>query len=274
MQTIILMAACWFAFAVPAFGQGNSDAGAQVGAAESASGKVQTYEIVSIKPNKPGSGSGGMSLLPDGFEWRSVGLYSLVQAAYGIIMDSQVSGLPSWARSEPYDIVAKADPATVERWKKLTPEERWAEEQPMMRAILTDRCQFKAHLETKELPVYDLVIAGGGLKMREARPGEDASEQMTGAGRIKAQAVQVDLIALVFTRTLGRIIVDKTGLGSRKFDFDLKWTPDYQPAADEPADAAPSLLIALQEELGLKIVSSKGPVQVLTIDHMGRPSPN
>jgi uncharacterized protein (TIGR03435 family) len=268
MQKIAAIAIGWIVVAMPAVGQGNSVAGAQGAVTQTA----QTYEIVSIRPNNS-MRPGGTASLPDGFEWRSVSLYLLVQAAYGIVMESQVSGLPSWARSDSYDIVAKADPGTTERWKKLTPRERWAEEQPMMRSILADRCQFKAHLETKELPVYDLVIAKGGLKMKEAQPGEASKEEMT-AGRMTVQAVPVELIADTFMNTLGRVIVDKTGLGDRKFDFDLNWTPDDQAAVDDSIDAAPSLLTALQEQLGLKIVSSKGPVQVLIIDHMERPSPN
>lgn len=269
MQKVTAAAICWFVLAVSAVAAGNSFAGAQVAVA----GTAQSYEIVSIKPHKPGSDSGGMSFLPNGFAWRNVNMYSLVQGAYGIIMDSQVMGLPGWARSDSYDIVAITDAATVEKWKKLTPKERWVSEQPMMQSILADRCQFKAHQESKELPVYDLVIARGGLKMKEAPPGEVSNEEMTAAGRMTVQAMPVDTIVYAFTGSLGRIIVDRTGLKDEKFDFDLKWTPDNEPA-DDSTDAEPSLLTALQEQLGLKIVSSKGPVQVLVIDHMERPSPN
>jgi uncharacterized protein (TIGR03435 family) len=82
----------------------------------------------------------------------------------------------------------------------------------------------------------------------------------------------VDTVVNGFTGSLGRIVVDKTGLGDRKFDFELKWTPDNQPT--DSADAAPTLFTALQEQLGLKIVSSKEPVKILVVDHMERPSPN
>lgn len=260
------------ALAPTAFGQRNVDAELQTGLTDGASERAQTYDIVSIKPTRTGD-SGGMATLPNGFVWRNANLWLLIQGAYGIIMDSQVTGLPGWAKSESYDIEARVDAATAERWKTAKPGERSVEEEQMMRSILADRCKFKAHQELRELSVYDLVIAKGGLKMKEAPQGEVSGEEMTGVGRMKAQAVQADLIAEAFTRTLGRIIVDKTGLGDRKFDFELKWTSDNQPAADT-VDAAPSLLTALQEQLGLKIVSSKGPVKVLTIDHMDRPSPN
>jgi hypothetical protein len=87
-----------------AFAQGSAvPTDAQSTAVESTSSKIQTYEIVSIKPNKTGNSSGGMWFLPDGIELRNLNLYFLVRGAYGIILDSQVSGLPEWARSESYD---------------------------------------------------------------------------------------------------------------------------------------------------------------------------
>lgn len=273
MQKVTLVAACWFAFAVPAFGQGNSDAGAQAAAPGSARGKIQTFDIVSIKLHKPGGDNGGIAALPDGLEWRNIHLATLVQGAYGITLESQIAGLPAWAGSDSYDITAKVDAATADRWKKLTPRERWAEELPMIQSILADRCQFKAHQETKEMPVYDLVIAKGGLKMKEALPTESSTEY-AGAGKTTVQAMAIDTVVYGFTNAVGRLIVDKTGLGDKKFDFELKWTPDNQPIEDNSADAAPWLFTALQEQLGLKLVSSKGPVQVLVIDHMERPSPN
>jgi hypothetical protein len=79
---------------MPAFRKESAVADAQSTTAESISSRAQTCEIVSIKPNKTGSSSGGMWLLPDGFEWRNVNLYSLVQGAYGITLGGQVSGLP------------------------------------------------------------------------------------------------------------------------------------------------------------------------------------
>ena len=139
-----------------------------------------------------------------------------------------------------------------------------------MQSILADRCQFKAHQETKELPVYDLVIARGGLKMKEAPPNETSMEMMSG-DQMTVHAMTIDTTVSTFAGTVGRIIVDKTGLGDKKFDFELKWTPDDRSSAD---DSAPSLLTALEEQLGLKLVPARGPVEVLIIDHMERPSPN
>jgi uncharacterized protein (TIGR03435 family) len=237
------------------------------------SAKTLTYEVVSIKPDKSGNGEGGWFSRADGFEYTNMPLLSLFYSAYGIIVDGQVSGLPAWVRTDPYDVEAKVDANTAEAWKKLTWKERSKQEQPMLRLLLADRCHFRAHEETGELPVYDLVIAKSGLRMKEAPPNENATG-MFGNGKITAHGNSVESIVYDLSGQVGRIIVDKTGLGDKKFDFELKWAPDDQRTADNAADAAPSIFTALEEQLGLKLVPDKGPVEVLVIDHMERPSAN
>jgi uncharacterized protein (TIGR03435 family) len=91
------------------------------------------------------------------------------------------------------------------------PKERASEEEPMMQSILADRCQFKAHGETKEPPVYDLVIAKGGLKVKEATPNEGSMEDMGIGGRMIVRAMPVDTIVYALSGEVGRKIVDRTG---------------------------------------------------------------
>jgi uncharacterized protein (TIGR03435 family) len=229
--------------------------------------------VVAIKPAKQGAQNGGWRSLPDGFEARDMPLRGLVYSAYGIIMESQVSGMPAWAESDPYDIDAKVDAETAEAWKNLPFKERVKQEQPMLRELLADRCQFRGRLETKELPVYDLVIAKGGLKMKEAPANEKSYYTMMGGTgfKVSAHATSMEMIMNNLTWAVGRMIVDKTGLGEKKFDFELQWTPDDQRTA---ADAGPSIFTALEEQLGLKLVPSKGPVGVIVIDHIEKSSAN
>ena len=208
--------------------------------------------------------------MPDGYSWSNVSLAILVKGAYGIRMDNQVIGMPNWANDEYYDISAKTDAETAERWKTLPRKERGAEEQRMERALLADRCNLKAHQETRDLPVYELVIAKGGLKMKEAPSGEPMSERMT-LGQIVAHARTVDAIANEFPNIAGRLIIDKTGLEGKKFDYELKWNEDDRHTAD---DSGPSFFTALEEQLGLKLVPAKAPVNILIIDHIDHPSPN
>jgi uncharacterized protein (TIGR03435 family) len=240
------------------------------------SAKSPVYEVVSIKPATTGGNSGWWKNLPDGFQFRNMALRSLIYSAYDIIMENQVSGLPGWAKSDPYDIDAKVDTQTAEAWKNLSDKEREKQEQSMLRALLADRCQFRGHEVTRELPVYDVVIAKGGLKMKEA-PANEKTYYTTMGGRdskVSAHATSVEMIMNSLSWSVGRLIVDKTGLGDKKFDFELQWTPDDQRAADNTVDAGPSLFTALEEQLGLKLVSSKGPVDVLVIDHIEKPSVN
>jgi uncharacterized protein (TIGR03435 family) len=228
------------------------------------------FEVVSIKPHKTLNDGGGTRSLPDGFRWTNVPFVSLIHAAYGVSMDNQIEGLPGWVNSEYYDIEGRADEKTAESWKNISNKERYKQQEPMFQALLADRCHFQGHLVTRELPVYDLVIAKGGLKMKEAPPDEPGGQSM-GANKLEAHANSTAAIAGAFQWTVGRMIVDKTGLAEKKFDFNLTWAEDR---GDGTADPGPSIFTALEEELGLKLVPSKGPVPVLIIDHIERPSPN
>lgn len=265
-----MVAACLIAAGIAAWGQVGEPVPADPGAMPHA------YEVVSIRPDLSRTVGGGPTrILPNGFRDESVSIASLVLGAYDIgpTMESQVVGMPAWAESEPYDVEVKVDSDTAEAWKKIPANERWKQEQPMIQSLLADRCKLKVHRETKELPVYDLVIAKGGLKMKEATPEEAPIENLSGT-KLIVHAMSIDtLIDSVLSGTDGRLVLDRTGLGERKFDFELKWTPENRRAAD-PANAGPSIFTALEEQLGLKLVPSKSLVEVLVIDHIEKPSAN
>jgi len=273
MPKLSFLGACCFLLSLPALAQTTPAADTTPPkAVQEESPKPHAYEVVSIKPSDPNSHGSGMRTMPNGFAWNNNPIASMVKGAYGVTIDSQVVGLPNWATQDGYDITAKTDPETTERLKSLPRKERRKEEQLMQQSILADRCQFKAHQETKELPVYELVIARGGLKMKDAPPDEPGSETMR-SGQMTVHAMSIETILVGFAGTDGRLIVDKTGLEARKFDFELKWTPEDQ-RATAADDAPPSLYTALEEQLGLKLVPAKDPVKVLIVDHIERPSPN
>src|SRR5262249_33246983 len=129
------------------------------------------YEVVSMKPSKAGTPT-SLSSLPNGFRDTRTTISHVFRNAFGIFYDKQIIGLPQWTQSDPYDIEAKVDVDTAARWSNLTSAERRNEERPMMQTMLVDRCKLKFHYEIKELPVYDLVIAKSGLKMKEAPKSE------------------------------------------------------------------------------------------------------
>ena len=226
-----------------------------------------TYEVVSIKPSKPGT-PGTSEILPNGFRETDTTIGDVVRNAFGIFYDKQIIGMPPWTESELYDIEAKVDADSANRWQRLTSTERRNEEQPMMQALLIDRCKLKFHFVRKELPVYDLVIANSGSKMKEAPQDEVETAGMAGGDGVTltAHALSIENLIPTLSGTDGRLVVDKTGLGGKRFDFTLHWSPN--------GGSGPSLFTALEEQLGLKMVPSKDTVSVLMIDQMVRPSPN
>jgi uncharacterized protein (TIGR03435 family) len=233
--------------------------------------KALSYEVVSIKLHKSVADAGGWGFSPDGFDYNGVTLELLITSAYGI-SDDQVSGLPGWVGSNYYDIQAKVDTSTAETWKKLSIVELAARQQPMLQSLLADRCQLKVHWGTKELPVYELVIAKGGLKMKEA-PGDEKHDGTLAEGQVKGRSTLLELLVENLSNWSDRRVIDKTGLAGKRFDFDLTWMSEEQRDAD-PANAGPSIFTALEEQLGLKLVPSQAPIKTLVVDRIERPSSN
>jgi len=240
----------------------------------------QSYDAVAIKPNKSGSGGSRISTNDGRFQATNVSLLNLLVNAYGIRV-GLISGLPGWAESARYDINAKVidyDPKA-----SFTKEQR----QAMMAAVLEDRFHVKVHIEVKELPVYDLVVTKDGPKFTESPPAlpQNADEPKKPSNRgnmgISGRDGSMELTAWAnpmtnfvgsLSNVVDRTVIDKTGLKG-EYDFHMKWTSDTapQPAAD---DAAPLLFTAIQEQLGLKLVPSKGPVNTLVVDHVEQPTEN
>lgn len=275
-------------FAVLALGGAAIPLPAQTNAAAApdASAKAPAYEVVSIKPASPGERDIGFKDLPNGFDFKNMALVWLIHQAYGIRMDGQISGLPEWVKTDRYDVSARVDEDTIEAWKTLSPEEIWKQQQILLQAMLADRCQLKMRHEVKVLPVYDLVIARGGLKMKEAAPDEKALTYFKSyamyndAGQSGGSTMTMTThagTALELAQSLpdyaGRIVVDKTGLGEKRFDYELKWSSDQDAPADK-GGTGPAIFKALEEQLGLRLEPAKGPVDTFVVEHMERPSAN
>jgi uncharacterized protein (TIGR03435 family) len=225
---------------------------------------------------------------PDGFSAWFITLQQIISVAYGVER-FQISGGPSWLPSERFDIEAKMDAATADALEKLSHVQRVLAQQQMLQALLANRFQLTVHRETKELTIYTLVIAKDGPKLKEAKPGDTpGAGSMRGSvlsGEVTAHAVPIARLAHDLTQMLGHPVLDKTELKG-VYDFKLQFTPDdrLQPPSGlapnqrlpvPPADSnAPSLFNALPEQLGLKLESGKGPVEVIVIDHVERPSGN
>ena len=140
------------------------------------------FEVASIKPNKVGNNMIRIMFSPNGFEGTNATLQMLVKIAYGID-DNQISGGPNWLSTDHFDINAKMDSATADALHKLTEDEAKPERQHMLQVLLADRFKLTFHRETKELSIYELVVAKNGPKLQEAKPGDTYPNGIKRTGR-------------------------------------------------------------------------------------------
>lgn len=245
--------------------------------------KLPDFDVTSVKQNKGESSMMRWQYTADGISLMNLSLTNIVASAYNV-KQYLISGGPSWINSTSFDVDAKVAPDDVASFKKLSPSQR----RLMLQKLLADRFHLAVHFETKPLPVYDLVIAQDGPKFKAAAPDPppppDADPAnppkpkgmlRMGPGMVNFQDMPMSAFVAQLGYAVGREVIDKTAL-TGKYDLELRWTPDNSPATSETekADAPPNIFTALQEQLGLKLEASKGPVQTLVIDHVEMPSAN
>jgi|SRR5579863_2033945 len=241
-----------------------------------------TFEVASIKPTDPSNQHREYFVTPGGgFSGRGLTLKILIARTYNLL-DSQILGGADWINSERYDIQAKAlrnagDESVPNDLSKLTPEQAKILQDQFLeraRALLADRFQLKFHREAKDLPVYKLVVAKGGPKIRQ---GTDTPRVQLRRNQIDAKAQPLASLVGILTQRLGRPVLDETGLKGN-YDFNLQWAPDPSPTPPNsvaaPDPGGPSIFTAIEEQLGLKLESKRGPVEIFIIDHAERPSEN
>ena len=184
----------------------------------------------------------------------------------------RVAGGPDWLGSEQYEIQAKIEDSQFAAMQKMTPVQQREQVDLMEQALLADRFKLKVHFETREMPGYALTIAKGGPKLTPAKDGESTRLSM-GGNQMTATAITLDQW-LQSPFLGGRAVVNQTGLEGA-YDFTLAWSEQMAAGAVQEGGAdPPSLVTAVQEQLGLKLVPAKVPVEVIVIDHIERPSEN
>jgi bla regulator protein blaR1 len=251
-----------------------------------ASFPLPTFEVASVKASDPNANGPRLMYKADGIAMSDFPLALLFRYAFNI-EDDRLIGLPAWVKSSHFDIDAKVTPEDAPKLKSLS----YAQRNTMVIGLLVDRFGLKYHRETRALPVYELVIAKGGVKMQAAKEQDPATAvhlmSFGAPSEIDSTAAKVGKLAHMLSVKLGRTVVDKTGL-TGDFDFTLTWTPDIAASAtaslgdassasnDDSGDDpdSPSLFTALKEQLGLKLVSAKDPEEVIVIDHIEQPSTN
>ncbi len=231
------------------------------------------FEVASVKPSAPGGRGGIIRPLPGNqtYMGNNITLRLMMTVAYSVT-DRQIAGGPDWINTDRFDIMAKAErPGTTDELHR------------MLQAMIEDRFQLKVRRETREMPVWALTVDKGGPKMTE----HDAADldhppfgpNKDGKRGTSGRNVKMDYFAFFLSRLLDRSVIDKTGL-TKYYDVDLEFVPEGQPGPRPdggdapPLPEGPSIFTAVREQLGLKLESSKGPVEYLVIEHVEKPSAN
>ncbi len=244
------------------------------------------FTAVSIKPNKSADSRVMMRGNRGGrLDATNVPVRTLITWAYQV-REFQISGEPSWVDSERFDVVTKSDGNP--RFDFLKPEL-----ETMFQGVLADRFKLALHRETKELPVYSLVAAKNGPKIHpvdeQGCPEVPTPEnpcrflRRPQFAQLKGEKAPMGALVLMLSIVTGKTVVDKTDLkGSFSYTLDWKKYLDQLQASSgpevpqifDPASVGPAIASALEEQLGLKLESTKGPVEILVIDHVERPTEN
>jgi uncharacterized protein (TIGR03435 family) len=291
MRRPILIGAACTAFVIPAFLLGPSLAAQQETAAPQ-------FEVASVKPNKSGDNRVMIGIQPGGrVNASNVALRMLLRQAFNV-QDFQIVGGPDWIGTDRFDVIAKApegDGGEISQDRLRL----------MLRALLVERFKLAFHNETRDVPIYALVKArpdgklgpnlapaavdctargrrGGGPPPAPPQPGQKMEcGFMIGFGRMNVGGMPIGQLAQALSQQLGRVVLDKTELAGA-YDFELTYAPEalgggpggpLVNGAPPPGDPnAPTLPTALQEQLGLKLDSQRGPVDVVVIDRVEQPT--
>jgi len=246
---------------------------ATLGGAFAQEPKRTAFEVASIKPGDPSNPRTVMGIQTGRFNAANATLKMLIDFAYDV-RDNQIFGGPKWIDSDRFTIEAKPEGAATGPQIRL-----------MMQSLLEERFKLALHRETKDGQVFQLVVAKGGSKLKEVPDAGQGGRRglMMGRGQLNGTAAPMENLVAQLSQQLGRPMIDKTGL-TGKYDFTLQWTPDPgqgamfgPPGADAPPPPdpnGPTIFTALQEQLGLRLESAKGPVEVLVIERAEKPAEN
>jgi bla regulator protein BlaR1 len=234
------------------------------------------FDAASVKPSNPNSTNGTVVSVTPGGRLHVVNatLKDLIETAYDV-RSFQIQGGPKWADATKYDV--EATPGTRPQSAAVLPQ-NWTNVRFEVQALLKDRFQLQLHREARVAPIYSLAIAKGGIRSSVLSATQSPQKGISASqGTMLGEAASMTQLAYKLSRLFERQVVNNTGLEGN-YDFKLQWTPDPAPSAPEgqPVDTSggPSIFSALQEQLGLRLEPTKGPVDVLIIDHVDQPSEN
>jgi uncharacterized protein (TIGR03435 family) len=248
----------------------------------------KTFEVASVHANTSGTTQTRFDRMPTGVTIVNLPLRAIIQFAYGVSQPSRLAGVPEWTNTARFDIAARGTVTGLDDFRA------------MMQALLADRFKLATHTEQRSLPIFNLVLArsdrrlGDSLKPSTIEcplPGSGRGAQALtgtapstneacgvlpgGPGELNLRGLQIEQFASILSLTQQRTVIDATGLMGR-YDIHLSFAPEPTPgrAVDPALDGRPSLLTAVQEQLGLKLEPGKQPQDVLVIDRVSRPDEN
>jgi uncharacterized protein (TIGR03435 family) len=258
-----------------------------------ADGPRPSFEVATIKPSPSDTTGTNMMLAPARFKISHITIRELMKFAYNIRSDDQLTNGPAWIKTSYFDVTAKADQATVDELAKLPVERRVVALRLMTQSLLAERLKLQLHSITESLPVYELVVAKGGSKLTEISPPPVTTSSptpaapapkplmigYTGKNQLTANDIGIGMLAEWLGRQAeigNRPVIDKTGLNG-KYDFVLNGVAEPR-ASSSPGPGAEegslSLFTILPEQLGLRLVPTKQPTEVLVIDTIEQPTEN
>ena len=241
------------------------------------------FEVASIKRNDSRPGGASIDMSRGQLRAINIPVQPLIRQAFEV-MDTQMTGVPSWVATERYDVVAKA-PAGMSPAADL---------RPLLRTLLAERFKLSTHRERRDMPVLALVRArtdrfGPGLRQSKVDcaaqpappPQADPADEWPAciirftAGRLYVGGFEMAEVLRLLTPLVGRTILDESGITGR-VQLRLEFQPQGRgaPPPDAPAAERPELVTAIEEQLGLKLESRRAPVDMLVIDHIERPTPD
>ncbi|MGH9589569.1 MAG: TIGR03435 family protein [Terracidiphilus sp.] len=238
--------------------------------------KFDSFEVAAIRPVDSDRKAGRYIIMrgSDTFVEKSYTLKLLIAAAYEL-NPRQISGGPSWIDSDHFDILART-PGTVQPTHE--------EQMRMLRRLLADRFKLSYHRQQKVFSIYELETEKGGPKLKASTAAADAPPALISTVYPRhillpaRNATMADFVSILQRAVLDRPVVDKTGLQGR-YNFDLQWAADETQFGGEvpvtlPDASSPPFFTAIREQLGLRMVATRGPAEALVIDSVQRPSPN
>lgn len=263
---------------------------------------VPAFEVATIKPSSRDLGRSFHTHIwwnDNTYSTENTTLRDLLHNAFNISSGQMIGG-PGALLDSRWDINAKIGEEEYAQLQKLPSDDRERAIHLMLDRLLADRFGLKFHTETRQLPVFDLVVDKGGPKLEPApdpaaatpvaaskSPSAASAAPPSSSGNVTVRIGRDQASLSASDRTLealvanlerqseldGRIVIDKTGL-TGKYNYSLHWSPQRLNAAADPDAEGPSLVTALREQLGLRLEPSKGPVQVVVIDALSNPTPN